>query len=187
MWRRRRLMNTPTGPGKVPPGPLLSRIEKAHQLLQLGQNAEAAAIFEELARGAQIRDPNRAPQFYLQAARAHLLNKEIDSAMRFIYHSLGLHVSENRWIRLTRSGKMAIAELLDAGYKTQAAELENWLANATKNQDEQESIAPQDHPSLPAHCTSCGGALRPAEVEWLESSTAECPYCGSPIHIEVSK
>jgi hypothetical protein len=34
---------------------------------------------------------------------------------------------------------------------------------------------------LPTHCPSCGAALRPDEIEWLDESTAECAYCGSPV------
>ena len=33
-------------------------------------------------------------------------------------------------------------------------------------------------------CPSCGAAVRPDEVEWLDYVTAECAYCGSPVRGE---
>ena len=34
---------------------------------------------------------------------------------------------------------------------------------------------------LPTKCPSCGAAIRPNEVKWLDDITAECRYCGMPI------
>jgi hypothetical protein len=34
---------------------------------------------------------------------------------------------------------------------------------------------------LPTKCPSCGAAIRPNEVKWLDDVTAECRYCGTPI------
>jgi len=34
---------------------------------------------------------------------------------------------------------------------------------------------------LPTKCPSCGTAIRPNEVKWLDDVTAECQYCGTPI------
>jgi hypothetical protein len=39
-------------------------------------------------------------------------------------------------------------------------------------------------PILPTHCPSCGAAVKPDEVEWLDDITAECGYCGSPVREE---
>ena len=44
--------------------------------------------------------------------------------------------------------------------------------------------APAKKAVLPAHCPSCGAAVRPDEVEWLDDITAECDYCGSPVRGE---
>jgi hypothetical protein len=35
--------------------------------------------------------------------------------------------------------------------------------------------------TLPAKCPSCGGPVKPDEVNWVGHSSAECPYCGTVI------
>lgn len=37
---------------------------------------------------------------------------------------------------------------------------------------------------LPTHCLSCGGPVRADESDWIDSFSAECPFCGSPVRVE---
>jgi len=36
---------------------------------------------------------------------------------------------------------------------------------------------------LPVKCPTCGAAVRPNEVKWLDEITIECQYCGVPIKV----
>ncbi len=190
MWRRRRV-TAPLGPGRIPPGPLLQRLAEAHQLLNQQRYVQAADLFEELARGAQIRDPNRAPQLYLQAGRACLLNRDVDRAMRLVYHGLGLLAAEARWPKLIKLSHFVALELHDQDLPTQAAALQDWVnahvSAAGAAPDQEEASRPAEaHPLLPLTCPSCGGPLRPDEIEWTDAVTAECQFCGSMIRSETA-
>lgn len=33
--------------------------------------------------------------------------------------------------------------------------------------------------SLPPRCPHCGGPVNPDKLDWVDSRTAECAYCGS--------
>lgn len=183
MWRRRRLTGPLQGPGRLPTGPLMERLEEAHRLLQEEQYARAALAFEELARGAQIRDPNRAPQFYLQASRACIMNGEVDRAMRLVYHGLGLLAADERWLRFIKFHDQVQAELRAHGLTSQADALQPWYAQtlvpSQGSSAAQETPPAPQHPLPPVTCPACGGPLRPDEIEWVDAVTAECPFCGN--------
>lgn len=191
MWRRRRV-TAPLGPGRIPPGPLLQRLSEAHQLLNQQNYAQAADMFEELARETQIRDPNRAPQYYLQAGRACILNQDVDRGMRLVYHGLGLLAAEACWPKFIRLSHFVELELHAQGLAAQAAALQEWVktqiftAGAEPKQEEAPPPA-EAHPRLPTACPACGGPLRPDEIEWTDAVTAECQFCGSLIRSEAAE
>jgi hypothetical protein len=86
------------------------------------------------------------------------------------------------FLRLHRVRRRLINELHERGLVKEAAEIEVWTMSPEADAVEtavQES--PTKRPHLPTHCPSCGAAVRPDEVEWLDEATAECAYCGSPI------
>jgi NAD-dependent SIR2 family protein deacetylase len=67
----------------------------------------------------------------------------------------------------------------------EASEIETYLrANLPADFTPPANQVPARKPPLPTHCPSCGGAVRPDEIEWLDEVTAECDYCGSPLRSE---
>jgi hypothetical protein len=85
--------------------------------------------------------------------------------------------------RMRMVGERAIDELQTRGLNAEADEIAALLGANTPAVDlvEKEAPAPMKKPVLPTHCPSCGAAVRPNEVEWLDEATAECAYCGSPL------
>ena len=69
----------------VPPA-----LRRANELMAAGQYAEAAQIFEQFARGAEMRGGPRAPHFFLQAGRAHILAGQVPAGMTALMHGLAL-------------------------------------------------------------------------------------------------
>ena len=96
----------------------------------------------------------------------------------------GLELLSQRrlFLRLHRVRRRLINELRERGLDKEAAEIEAWMNSpeASLSGTESQEI-PVKRPVLPTHCPSCGAAVRPDEVEWLDEVTAECAYCGSPI------
>ena len=164
-------------------GPAAQKLlRRGHQLLEKGEHTRAAEIFERLARGAEDRGMLRhAPNLYLQAARANLLSGKQKEGTDLIYCGLNILAGGKRWPALARAGRRVITEIEELGHQELAGEISKWLSsNLPKPLESYPQTQPQKA-QLPLKCPSCGGALRPDEVEYLDSTTGECPYCGSAI------
>ena len=163
--------------------PLLLR---SNQLLSAGEFVGAADGFEELAKEAEGRGHPRAAQLYLEAGRARILSGETTAGMVLINQGLRLIAASGRPLRLARAGQRILGELSARGLAGEAAELRDALSalgGSSAHLSHQELPA-QPQRTLPIHCPDCGAPVHPDEVEWLNASTAECPYCGTPMRAE---
>jgi len=157
-------------------------LRRGHQLMEKGDHSSAAEIFERLARGAEDRGMLRhAPNLYLQAARANLLSGNEVKGADLINSGLNIFVRAQRWPALARAGRRIMAELEQFGHQEIAQEISEWLSSNLPEPLESYPKSHQQKARLPLKCPSCGGALRPDEVEYLDSTTGECPYCGSAV------
>jgi hypothetical protein len=163
---------------------VLAMLQHANQLLVSGSYAEAARAFEQLAHGAEERFSERAPYLYLQAGRAAIWDGQTQPGVDHLRRGLTLLGSQGRFPRMQILGHRIMAELNERGLKNEATEIAGVLNANLPRHIEAEQAAPAKKPVLPTHCPSCGGALRPDEVEWLDEATAECAYCGSPVRGE---
>lgn len=177
---RRRSIGRPLRRGFVPQVPPL--LQRANQMMANGRYAEAAEAFESLANTAQARGGPRAPLFFLQAGRARTLAGQNEAGLAQVKQGLSLLARRADWPGLQRAKSRTLAELHERGLGKEAAEIEAWLkATLPSMPGGFGERGPAQKPQLPTHCPSCGGALRPDEVEWLDEVTAECAYCGSPV------
>lgn len=184
MFRRRPLRGGFRRVGRPEVHPLLKR---ANHLLMTSQFAEASEAFEQLAEGALARQAPRAPLFFLQAGRARILNGQSKIGVAHLQHGLQLFADSSDLHRVHHAGNRAIAELNEHGLSNEAKQIQdfiNTLLPKSFNASPEESILESKKPILPTHCPSCGAALKPDEVEWLDDLTAECEYCGSPVRGE---
>lgn len=144
-----------------------------------GQYGRAGELFEKLAETASARSGARAPIFYLKAGHARILAGQTALGMPSLRRGLELLAEREQFFRLQNAGRRVITELKERGLDKEAAEIEIWLR--TRLPAEASLDEPGKRPILPTHCPSCGAAVLPDEVEWLDESTAECAYCGSPV------
>jgi len=144
-----------------------------------GEYGRAGELFEKLAETAFARGGPRAPLFYLKAGQARILAGQTALGMPSVRRGLELLAEREQFLRLQNAGERAIAELNERGLGNEASEIKTWLR--AQRTSETPSDKPEPRPTLPTHCPSCGAAVLPDEVEWLDESTAECAYCGSPI------
>ena len=182
MFRRaRRLLRggLRQGSPQVPPA-----LQNAHRLMDTGQFGEATLAFYGLAKKAEDRFPERAPFLYFEAGRAAILNGDNKKGVTHFRSGITLLATQQRYHRLRKAGARIVDELRERGLNTEADEVESVLRNNDQAPAEKEAPAPQKRAILPTHCPSCGAAMRPDEVEWLDELTAECDYCGSPVRAE---
>ncbi len=166
--------------GNVPP-----LLRRANRLMAAGDFAAAADAYEQFARAAEARRGPRAPMIYLQAGRASLLSNQTPRGMADFTQGLNLFAGRGQFAKVFNVGNRIVNELKERGLNKEADEIgalvQQLLAGKTG------FSAPTfsgKRPSLPTHCPSCGAALRADEVEWLDETTAECAYCGSPVRGE---
>ncbi len=182
MFRRaRRLLRGAAQPGRaaVPPA-----LQNAHRLMDAGQFGKASLAFHDLAKKAEERFPERAPFLYFEAGRASILNGDNKKGVTHFRSGITLLSTQQRYHRLHKAGTRIVSELRERGLNAEADEVESVLGNNDQASAEKEAPVAYKRAILPTHCPSCGAAVRPDEVEWLDELTAECDYCGSPVRAE---
>ena len=174
MFRRRGQRGFPGGRRDVPPV-----LQHANRLMAEGEYEEASALFADLGQRAEDRFPHRAPFLFIEAGRAAILGGQTKIGVAHLRRGLTMFASQGRIHRMQVVGERAMEELRARHLNAEADEIAALLGN--QSTAEIESPAPAKRSVLPTHCPSCGAGVRPDEVEWLDESTAECAYCGSPI------
>lgn len=157
-------------------------LQEANFAFDKGEYGRAGELFENLAKAADARGGPRAPIFHLQAGRARILAGQTRLGMPSLKRGLQLLAQRGLDLKYRRNVKRVLSELESRGLKAEAAEITAWLNGIAPGVTEVDTEPPPARrPVLPTHCPSCGAAVRPDEVEWLDDVTAECGYCGSPI------
>jgi len=154
-------------------------LQEANFAFDKGEYGRASELFERIAETAAARNGPRAPLFSLKAGQARVLAGQTSLGMPSLRRGLELLAQRAQFQQLQKFGTRVISELNERGLKAEAFEIEAWLKTVLPSVASLE--APAKRPVLPTHCPSCGAAVRPDEVEWLDEVTAECAYCGSPI------
>jgi len=157
-------------------------LQRANRMMADGQYTAAADAFDALAAAARQRGGPRAPLFILQAGRARILAGQKEAGLAQLKQGLSILVERADWRQLQRDGRRVLAELHESGMAEDAAEVERWLAATLPAMPAIQSAPSSGHkPVLPTQCPSCGAALLPDEIAWLDDMTVECAYCGNPI------
>lgn len=156
-------------------------LQQANQLMSSGDYAGAADSFKELAHRAEDQFPHRAPFLFIEAGRAAILSGQTKLGIAHLRSGLTLFASQGRFKRMQTFGGRIIDELKMRNLNAEAEEIENLIKGNLPKEIPIEQTFITKRPILPTHCPSCGAAVRPNEIEWLDEITAECDYCGSPI------
>jgi hypothetical protein len=160
-------------------------LQEANFAFGKGEYGRAGELFENIARTADARGGLRAPIFHLQAGRARILAGQTRLGLPSLRRGLELLAQHGNLHRLHQAARRVIGELRARGLTSEASEIEDYLLTLSASAPVVGGEpAPAKKPQLPTHCPSCGAALLPEEVEWLDDVTAECAYCGSPVRDE---
>ena len=177
MFRARR-----AGRGVVGP-----RVRHALRLLADGRCAEAGEQFGQLADRARDNGNHlRSAHLAEQAARAFMEADAGDKAAFRARQAVQQFIAGRRPARAVRALRAAITALRSGGFQAQAAALEqDAQARMAEVGLSLASVPPEPAPQprghLPPACPHCGGPLRTDEADWIDSTSAECPYCGSAV------
>lgn len=184
VFRRRRppLRRRPLGPGRRSiKRAAIRQLRVAHRLFDDGKWSQAAEHFERLASAAERRGMPQAAQLFLLSGRARIENGEQALGVKQLHNAIQLFGQFEQIQRLSQIRPRLTSELKQRGMDREAVELDKAIHDLLDRSHPFESAQypPISSARLPVKCPSCGGALRPDEVEWLDPITAVCAYCGS--------
>lgn len=190
MKRRRHFWGDPRrGPAAgrpLAPGPLKA-LRRANRLMELGEHSQAAGLFERIAFGARdLGMTRRAPFLFFQGARAHLLAGNTTAGSEMLWEGLSLLADEGRLEQLRRASARIVDELRMVGQDELAGEVSSWLTKTLAQEGTEADHEPAgreavDRGRLPVICQNCGSALHLDDVEWIDSSSVACSYCGGVV------
>ncbi|MFP4345659.1 MAG: hypothetical protein ACLFU8_13275 [Anaerolineales bacterium] len=154
----------------------------AQRLLDLGQHAQAAAVYDRLATEAYARGRVRAGvQMDLEAGRAYLRADLVDQAQARARRAVE-RSGELGHAGLVRSLVEGIVRRLEArGDSTAAQSFRAEMEARWETESPPPTAAQARTARLPAHCPACRAPLRLDEVEWSAEDRATCPFCGSVV------
>ncbi len=167
------------------------KLIEANRLVQAGEYAAAAVLYEPLAQNA--RRPRNAARLQVEAGRARLMAGQVAQAMPLFRQGLGLLAERGRWLTVHRLGREVVQDLRSRGHEQQANEIAAWLNGQPAPEQETASFPGETPPAsvqakrpprLPTRCPACGAPVDPRDVEWVDEATVECDYCGSLIRAE---
>ena len=140
-----------------------------------------ARNFVELAGIAAAHSGPRAPRFYIQAGRAYIHAGETQEGMACLEKGYQLLLQTGRSDLAARIGWHISEELKVLGLDEQTHVITAWFGGI-------KPLLPTStsRPPLPLKCPSCGGPVFPDELTWLDSSTAQCDFCGNPLRNDSS-
>jgi hypothetical protein len=164
------------------PAPAQQALVRANRLMENGDFANAAAIYEKMGRDAHdLGRPRQAAHLYLQATRAHFLAGQFPPGQSLARQGLSILAEQGMWEAFDRLGARTISELTAHNQPQAAEELSHWMDSQRQGQSTSSRLPSHLSVTLPLKCPCCGASIRSDEVEWIDDAHAECAYCGSTL------
>ena len=154
-------------------------LAQARCQIQAGHFNRAGMILADLAREAEgLERPKIAAELHARAAHCFIDGgaepsglSEAQAALR-VFGNMGKNERYQRFLsNILR--KMQAHGMVNA-VGTLRTEFDGMAAPAP-------GPAPAHNVRLPAACPQCGAPLRSDEVEWIDTMSAECNYCGAVV------
>jgi hypothetical protein len=152
---------------------------EARRLLQIGQYAQAGAVFAQLAAEAGAHGRSRAAaEMHARAANCLVSGGDESASLAQSQAALRLFAQQGMPQRRQRFLENMAHKMESRGM---TAALSSLRAEFGGVQASGAPLPPPRRPRLPAACPQCGAPVRSDEVEWIDDSSAECVYCGATL------
>jgi hypothetical protein len=158
----------------------LKDLRRAHTLMERGEHANAAVLFERQARDAGDRGFSMpAAHLHLQAGRARVLAGESEAGAKNVQRGLEILTETGERQRLAKSGSLLVKDLARLGQDRLTEEVKKFLD--LKLDYPLEDLMAQETVSstLPIKCPKCWAVLRAEDIESRGRRGPVCVYCGS--------
>jgi hypothetical protein len=157
---------------------LLARLSEANRLLAAGQAAQAAGIFDQLARAVEAGGrPRQAANLHARAAHAFADAAAESAALEHARAALRLFRQNAMSQRFAQFSGNIVRKFQARGMASAAEALQREFSLPAVPPPDAAPAAASVR--LPGACPKCGAPVRSDEVDWIDSHSAECPYCGT--------
>lgn len=168
-------------PGGLPTPAQENAYQMAGQFMSKGKFNQAALIYAQLAQDFHIAShPRRAANLHAQAAHAYTDSGNQTQALHHAQAALRMFQEYqmveriprfySNILRRMRSCQMMDAvEAIETEFSTGVSPLPGPVVRSNTSV------------RLPAACPQCSAPVRSDEVDWIDSHSAECIYCGAVI------
>ncbi len=187
---RRPFGRRPLGPRRRPPrgprgrqlNPRLQReLRRANHLMSIGDHANAAEIFIQLAEHARdraIHGPGA--MLLMRAAHAYLMAGRVQDADTQFERALKAFEAAGHIPAAMREGQRYAEMLEGEGYPDEAQALRETLAQRFSGNPASEEPE-EDQGTFPEKCPYCGASMSLEQISSRGARVAECHYCGSVV------
>ncbi|MGC9399175.1 MAG: hypothetical protein ACP5HM_08560 [Anaerolineae bacterium] len=193
MRRRSRSFRRPAPlqrPRRPVPPVVRRMLMRAHRAAEKGQYAEAAEVYDRLAREAYTRARVRpGVHMDLEAARCYLRSGEVDAARARLSRAAHRAVVVGYPLRCRPLVEQIVQRLEAAGRPGEAAQFHSEMAELLQTLAPEPSEVPTSAsrsvpPRLPGSCPACSAPLHPEDLTWVAADRVTCPYCGTVVVAE---
>lgn len=156
------------------------RLDEANQLYEDGKPSQAAPLFARIAEVLTAnRQAQRAANLHAQAAQAFAESGNESAALMQARSALNIFLKlkmDNKRMQYfyTSISKELNRRGMDNAVKTLAKEFASRVLQPAP-------ATPSAAVRLPSNCPQCGAPVRISNANWVDVSTVECTYCGTPI------
>ncbi len=159
----------------------LAALSEANRLAAAGQPQQAAPLFAQVAQAlAAAGHPRRAATVHTRAAHAYADGGNETAALAQSRTALSLFSQQAMEQRLQQFYTNIIQKLRARGMAPAAETLQREFAARVGNLSPvKEASDSGQRGRLPSECPKCAAPVRSDEVGWIDSHSAECPYCGA--------
>jgi hypothetical protein len=149
----------------------------AIEAMKAGRYAEAAPQLEWAAMFAfGVNDVMQVKLMGANAVKAYAQSGDAANAVRLATRIVDLFHGAGRNPEIPGFAKHALADLRTQGHPQAADALSAHISGVMGG-----AWSDPDAPKLPAFCSSCGAAVKPAEIVRPTPSTVACHYCGASL------
>lgn len=189
--RKPRRPRRPLGPRRRPPGgprarqlnPRLQReLRRANHLMSIGDHANAAEIFIQLAEHARDRGiMGPGAMLLMRAAHAYLMAGRLQDADTQLQRTLKAFEVAGRMPAAIREGRRFADMLESEGYAEEAKLLRQDLQERLGQLSEQPEDPDVNQGAFPEKCPYCGASMSLEQINSRGARAAKCQYCGSVV------
>jgi hypothetical protein len=164
---------------------MIQTLKQANRLVANGQPGQAAPLFAEVAGEMEATNhPRRAANLHAQAAHTYADSHNPQAALAQARAALTLFI-QNQMVQRTPIFYSNITrKLTNQGMPKAAAALVNEFGARVGPVPAPVTPAAGQRGRLPTNCSKCGAPIHADEINWVDTSTIECNYCGSLIRAE---